>query len=320
VATPDGAQRQLSVAEFEDKWRAGVLGDRAVFWRAGMADWRPVTEYVPTAPIPEPVFQEPVPGGSGLRLAPATRAEAPVEKIASLEPVLKRPVIPMTYTKDPMRLTYVVMALMWFGLVIDIFLTGGIAGMLFGGEEESPAVLASSLVMVLSGLAWILVHPVTAILFLMWVYRMKSNCVGFGTMGLKYSPGWSVGWFFVPIACWFMPYKSMAETWRASASPHNWSGVQTGSIVGIWWALWIGVNILMNVASSFDMESKDPQHRQALLVTMGVLLVVDLLLVYVTTSMMKRMYLMQKALVDNQVPMKLDVPLGAGGMAASTYR
>src|SRR5262245_30821004 len=36
------------------------------------------------------------------------------------------------------------------------------------------------------------------VLFLIWVYKSSSNVWAFGVPYLQYTPGWSVGWFFVP--------------------------------------------------------------------------------------------------------------------------
>ncbi len=45
------------------------------------------------------------------------------------------------------------------------------------------------------------------VLFLIWVYRANRNAHCLGAEGMEYSPGWSVGWFFVPVACLVMPYN-----------------------------------------------------------------------------------------------------------------
>src|SRR5262249_29946861 len=44
------------------------------------------------------------------------------------------------------------------------------------------------------------------IALLVWVYRANRNARALGAEGLAYSPGWSVGWFFVPLANLVMPY------------------------------------------------------------------------------------------------------------------
>jgi hypothetical protein len=41
-----------------------------------------------------------------------------------------------------------------------------------------------------------------------WIYRANANAHALGG-DLSVSPGWAVGWFFVPIACLFKPYLAM---------------------------------------------------------------------------------------------------------------
>ena len=54
--------------------------------------------------------------------------------------------------------------------------------------------------------------------FFMWVYRANQNARDLSGNELEFSPGWSVGWFFVPIAALFMPYRVVAEIWRRQQS------------------------------------------------------------------------------------------------------
>src|SRR5262249_59924700 len=40
----------------------------------------------------------------------------------------------------------------------------------------------------------------TAIAFCTFVFRANRNARAFGAVGMKFTPGWSVGYFFVPLA------------------------------------------------------------------------------------------------------------------------
>jgi hypothetical protein len=76
-----------------------------------------------------------------------------------------------------------------------------------------------------------------AILFLMWVYRANRNARALGAEGMAYSPGWSVGWFFVPVAGMIMPYFVLREIWKTSAGDRrsDWSRVPVSPLLGVWW-------------------------------------------------------------------------------------
>lgn len=45
------------------------------------------------------------------------------------------------------------------------------------------------------------------VVFLCWVYRANYNCRQWGAAGMRFTPGWSVGWFFVPIMNLFRPLQ-----------------------------------------------------------------------------------------------------------------
>lgn len=101
----------------------------------------------------------------------------------------------------------------------------------------------------------------TAVFFLIWVYRVCSNAYVFAPQHLTITPGWTVGYFFVPILNFFRPFQAMQDAWRASepgldlrADPGGWTRVAGGAVVGWWWAVWLFHNLasLAYAAASFD--------------------------------------------------------------------
>ena len=94
-------------------------------------------------------------------------------------------------------------------------------------------------------IAWIqlALYALTAMLFLLWVYRAHRNLPRMGANDPTYSPGWAVGWWFVPIANYWMPLLVMSEIWRGSDpaytdSSRSWRSAPVAPQLGIWWALW----------------------------------------------------------------------------------
>ena len=66
------------------------------------------------------------------------------------------------------------------------------------------------------GLLLIPVYITCIVLYCVWVYRANKNARALGALGMKHTPGWCVGWFFVPIANLFMPYQAVREIYQAS--------------------------------------------------------------------------------------------------------
>jgi hypothetical protein len=109
------------------------------------------------------------------------------------------------------------------------------------------------------GTAWIIVLAVTAVAWWAWQYRGQANLHVAGRSGLDHKPWGAVGWWLVPIANLWMPFKTMRELWKASEpieDPGAWARVVTWPVLGWWWALWIMGNLLQS-ASSFASESED---------------------------------------------------------------
>jgi hypothetical protein len=95
----------------------------------------------------------------------------------------------------------------------------------------------------LVSLAQAVIFIAGAIVFLRWTYCASANVHRIGAQGLGPSPGWAVGWYFVPIACLGMPFVAMKEIWKASIEPRDWEIVKATPLLGWWWAFWIVSNI-----------------------------------------------------------------------------
>ena len=92
----------------------------------------------------------------------------------------------------------------------------------------------------LIGLAQLGVGALQGILFLVWIYRSNRNCHALVSGSLTFTPGWSVGYFFIPIMNLFRPYQAMAEIWRASIPRiQRWENAPVSMLIGVWWFLWL---------------------------------------------------------------------------------
>ena len=74
---------------------------------------------------------------------------------------------------------------------------------------------------------------VVIIAFLMWIHRASKNLAPLGWLDQQFSPGWAVGWWFVPIWWLFRPYQVMKEIWTGSGDS------RLSPLLGPWWAAWL---------------------------------------------------------------------------------
>lgn len=101
------------------------------------------------------------------------------------------------------------------------------------------------------------VFIVSGILILKWIYRANQNARQFGAKDMAFSPGWSIGFYFIPIVSLWKPYQAMKEIWQASQNPSNWSEEKVSSILGIWWFFWIANSIAGQAAFRMSRRAEE---------------------------------------------------------------
>ena len=113
-----------------------------------------------------------------------------------------------------------------------------------------------TLIAAVAVLFYIIVFVVAGFLSLRWVYRANSNA-HFLNADLGMSPGWNVGWFFVPIATWWKPYEGIRDVWRISANPDHPASVERPSMLAWWWTFWVLTNIAGTISFRLQMRANE---------------------------------------------------------------
>ncbi|MBX3189599.1 MAG: DUF4328 domain-containing protein [Labilithrix sp.] len=191
---------------------------------------------------------------------------------------------------------------------------GGIAGMLVVQPLQTALalVMADTLrhptpedlgVILLTGvvsLAQLVVSVCTYVFFLMWMHHAAKNVRAFGQQALTVTPGWAVGWWFVPFASIWMPFVAMREVWRASdpetVGPHAqrpWMSAPVPAKLGIWWATYILNGFLaMGIAiASMDFSGRSPVAGKPSAVSFlshGLLTVAGVLIIIIIRELARR--------------------------------
>lgn len=102
----------------------------------------------------------------------------------------------------------------------------------------------------------ILVSILSAVFFCVWVHRASTNAWAFQRYPMSITPGWAVGWFFVPIASLWKPLQAIREVWNAS-SAEAWG---SSGLVSGWWAAWVISNVLARVTARVESIPLDGFH------------------------------------------------------------
>jgi hypothetical protein len=116
----------------------------------------------------------------------------------------------------------------------------------FGGSIPPAQAEAHDVRQRLLGALELTLGVAAGIALLVWVHRANRNAHALGSEGMAYSPGWSVGWFFVPLANLVMPYRVLREIWKASTpgAGMHWRQVPVSPILGAWWAVCVARGII----------------------------------------------------------------------------
>jgi Domain of unknown function (DUF4328) len=141
-----------------------------------------------------------------------------------------------------------------------------------------------------SSLLWLLAFLATGIVWLVWQHRAQSNARDLTAGGTSVTPGWAVGWWFVPFANFVKPLQAMHELWQASAGGTTWSEQRVSPVLVAWWLSWLGFNLSGLFALNPDTTNVDSLLRadRIHVVTMGLGIVAAGLAIVVVRSIVTR--------------------------------
>ena len=231
IADSSGQQTHFSEPEARVRWREGRIARDSLYWQNGMEGWRPVAEYFEQAPE------------------------------TAVTPQESAPAAPRGFVKDPSALTEFVILMLWVSLGISCISTLVSAFSLATGQATKPEASELSpldLTFALFGLLQLTVFLTTAVGFLRWIHRAHVNIRGLGAKNLNITPGWAVGWFFVPIMNLWKPFQAMKELWQASQNPDAWESETPSGLLTAWWTLWLLSNVLAQTSLRLSLSGGEP--------------------------------------------------------------
>jgi hypothetical protein len=83
----------------------------------------------------------------------------------------------------------------------------------------------------------------------LWIYRAHANLRDAGVIKLAYSPGWSVGSFFVPLVNLVIPFRAMRELHNRSHGETEWEANSPVGDVTSWWSCHLAAMVVLAVAT-----------------------------------------------------------------------
>jgi hypothetical protein len=141
-------------------------------------------------------------------------------------------------------------------------LSRAVAGNVVTEEEVAFNDLRHGTIVGLRSLAYLC----ATIAFLLWIHRAYKNLPALGARNLQYSPGWAVGWWFIPFANLIYPFRVVREIWNKSDPAYDpetsflWEGAGAPALLGWWWGLWIISNLAGHVVYRMFSNARSPDQ------------------------------------------------------------
>jgi len=143
--------------------------------------------------------------------------------------------------RDLEQITSALKWMLWVGALLCVFslVSSGMQIHLLSGPYDAEQGRVNDLREQSLTILNLLYYVATAIVFGRWILLAHRNLPALGVRTIEVTPGWAVGWFFVPIVNLWMPYQAMRFLWRASHSATRPDIQDSGWALQTWWTLWI---------------------------------------------------------------------------------
>jgi hypothetical protein len=152
---------------------------------------------------------------------------------------------PKLWLRSPVGLGRAAVTLLAVAAAVDGFSLGAhllvydVSGDLAGGDSgagvRDRSDLADRLTDV-AGAAQALVLVVCAVVFVIWLWRVRLNAEVFAPDGHRKARGWVIAGWVVPIVSLWYPRRVVADIWDASGTGGKPDG---HALVNAWWTLWL---------------------------------------------------------------------------------
>lgn len=162
------------------------------------------------------------------------------------------------------------------------------------------------------GIIYFMVFIIAGILILRWIHRANYNARQLGAENMRFTPGWSIGYYFIPVLSLWKPYRAMDEIWKASKNPSDWESQEAGGILPIWWTLWLISNFLGQAIFRLSMHAEEIQELINLNIITQISDILDIPLALVLLAIVNKISYMQKNQLSGASSQIQPVAISAG--------
>ncbi|MEQ1604014.1 MAG: DUF4328 domain-containing protein [Pyrinomonadaceae bacterium] len=101
-----------------------------------------------------------------------------------------------------------------------------------------------------------------AVVFFFWLHRVYNNLPVIGSRNLEFSPGWAVGWWFIPFANLIQPFKIVKELYiesrnRANEADDDYSAEN----IWLWWIAFLLGGFVLRISDLMIGSGNQPDSK-----------------------------------------------------------
>ncbi|MFE3850554.1 DUF4328 domain-containing protein [Streptomyces griseorubiginosus] len=173
---------------------------------------------------------------------------------------------PKVWLRSPVGLGWATVALLGLAAAVDLFalvadfLRYDVTGDLAGGDTGAAALDRADVSDVLTSLAasaQMAVLLACAVVFVIWLWRVRVNAEVFAPDGHRKARGWVIAGWVVPFASLWYPRRVVLDVWNASSPEDRPRG---HALVNVWWTLWLLTNVIGRFLASMAGEADTYQE------------------------------------------------------------
>ncbi|MCX4857552.1 DUF4328 domain-containing protein [Streptomyces canus] len=206
---------------------------------------------------------------------------------------------PKIWLRSPVGLGRATALLLGLAAAVDVFalgadylmydVTGDVAVGDTGAAVRDRADLADTLTAAAGG-AQVLVMLACAVVFVIWLWRVRRNAEVFAPDGHHKARAWVIAGWVVPIASLWYPRRVVVDIWDASSTGDKPDG---HALINSWWTLWLLSQTIGRVLyTAFD-EADTSQEIHDSMTQMMVADGLDLVAALVAAAVVLRLTRMQ---------------------------
>lgn len=160
--------------------------------------------------------------------------------------------------RDLGKLTTTLRWLLWSGVVVSLvsLLSSALQLELLSRSFTQEEATANDEREAFVGVLSLVLTLTTFIVFGRWILQAHRNLPALGARSVDFTPGWALGWFFIPIANLWKPYQAMKSLWHHSENAVSPPVLRTPGILVGWWTLWIISAFLGNIEMRMTLSAQ----------------------------------------------------------------